>query len=73
MDIKKKRALLIGLALVISIACAFAIDLVVFNNIDSSETIVEEKTALFTDGHEASGFYSCEIVDKRVLITGPDP
>lgn len=70
---RKRIISLLCLALVISAVCAFAADLMAFRNSDLPETIIENESAVFTDGHEAFGEYGCEIIEKKVHITGPDP
>ena len=70
MDNRLKKALLLVLALGISVACAFLADPVMYSRSSHNEV---EGTAVFTDGHEASGIHGCEIVDGMVVVTGGDP
>lgn len=65
-----KTILLLALALSIAVACAFLADPVMYRRSGHNEF---EGTAIFTDGHEASGIHGCEIVDGMVVVTGGDP
>ena len=72
MSLSIKRIILFVSALSVSLFCAFFADQVI-HRIDAGNEKNKNRTAVFTDGSEAFGISGCEIENKKVIITGPDP
>ena len=72
MSLSIKRIILFVSALSVSLFCAFFADQII-HRIDAGNEKNKNRTAVFTDGSEAFGISGCEIENKKVIITGPDP
>lgn len=72
MDKKLKRGLLLAVALVLSAACAFAADMLVYKYSGHFNTVVDDYPIL-EDGSEAFDFVSCSITDMELTVDGVDP